>query len=92
MIALGVQDGVDVARMTEAYSTVRQPMGNFVLSSSRRQGFRYELNSAGLENVGENEPVQMERLHSLAEEMIRARKWIWNTSVQEDQKRVRALL
>lgn len=67
-------------------------MGNFVLESSRRQGFRLELNSPGLEDVKENEPVQMARLISLAGEIIRAWKWMWNTTVQEDQRRARALL
>ncbi|KAF9443216.1 salicylate hydroxylase [Macrolepiota fuliginosa MF-IS2] len=92
VITLGVQDGVNIARMTDIYSTVRQPMGNYVLNSSRSQGLRYELNSPGLEDVKENEPIQMDRLIGLAEEIIRAFKWSWNTSVQEDQKRAQALL
>lgn len=92
VIAQGVQEGIEVARMSEIYSIVRQPMGNFVLESSRRQGFRLELNAPGFEDVKENEPVQMTRLVSLAGEIIRAWKWMWNTSVQEDQRRARALL
>lgn len=67
-------------------------MGNFVLNASRRQGFRFELNSAGLKNVRENEPVQISQLSGLAEEIIRGWKWMWNTSVQEDLKRARALV
>ncbi|KAF9445791.1 salicylate hydroxylase [Macrolepiota fuliginosa MF-IS2] len=92
VITMGVQDGIDVARIIEIYSTVRQPMGNFVLNSSRSQGLRYELNSIGFEDVRENEPIQMDRMIGLAEEIIRGWKWSWTTSVQEDQKRAKALL
>lgn len=89
---MGVQDGIDVARMSEVYSTVRQPMGNYVLNNSRKQVFRFELNAAGLEDVRENEPVEIDRLIKLAEEIIRGWKWIWTTSVLEDQKRAMSLL
>jgi salicylate hydroxylase len=78
--------------MTEAYSTVRQPMGNFVLNSSRKLGFRYELNSPGFEDVKENENVPMARLDRLADEIARGWKWSWTTAIQEDQKRAKALL
>ncbi len=92
MIAQGVQEGVDVARISEVYSMVRQPMGNFVLESSRRQGLRFDFNSPGLEDVQENKPIPMARLVVLADEIIRAWKWMWNTYVQEDQRRAKALL
>ena len=91
-ITLGVQEGIDVARMTEIYSMVRQPMGNFVLTASRRSGFRFELNSPGFEDIKENENVPMSRLLKLADEIIRGWKWTWTTAIQEDQKRARALL
>jgi salicylate hydroxylase len=67
-------------------------MGNFVLNNARKQGFRFELNAAGLNDIQENEPVQIDRLFSLAEEIIRAWKWTWTTSVYDDQKRALALL
>lgn len=78
--------------MTETYSMVRQPMGNFALNSSRRSGLRFELNSPGFEDVKENEHVPMARLMKLAGEIIRGWKWTWTTAIQEDQKRARALL
>lgn len=92
VITLGVQEGIEVAQMTETYSMVRQPMGNFALNSSRRSGFRFELNSPGFEDVKENEHVPMTRLMKLAGEIIRGWKWTWTTAIQEDQKRARALL
>ncbi|KAF5348254.1 hypothetical protein D9756_010527 [Leucocoprinus leucothites] len=92
LITIGVQDGVDVSRMIEVYNTIRQPMGNFVLNNSRRQGFRFELNAAGFEDIQENEPVQMNRMVGLAEEIIRGWRWVWTTSVLEDQKRAMALI
>jgi salicylate hydroxylase len=91
-MTVGVQDNLDVARMTEIYSMVRQPMGNFVLDNSRKQGFRYELNVAELEDIQENEPVQIDRLFILTEQIIRAWKWSWTTSVLDDQRRAIALL
>jgi salicylate hydroxylase len=92
VLTAGVQDGLDVARIAEVYSTVRQPMGNFVLNNSRKQGFRYELNAAGWEDVQEHEPVEIDRMVSLAEEIVRAWRWVWMTSVLEDQKRALSLL
>lgn len=92
VMTMGVRNGTNISRVIETYSAVRQPMGNFVLNGSRRQGLRYEFNSPGLEDLQEKEPVQMDRMTKLAEEISQDWKWIWNTSVQEDQRRAIARL
>lgn len=92
VITTGVRDGIDISRVTETYTAVRQPMGNFVLNASRRLGLGIELNAPDLEDLRENEPVQMARLVKVAKEITQCWEWTWNTSVQEDQGRAIAHL
>ncbi|XP_006457113.1 hypothetical protein AGABI2DRAFT_212377 [Agaricus bisporus var. bisporus H97] len=71
----GIRDGRDIPQILEAYNKLRQPKGNFVLDTSRSQGFRFELNTAEFEDLQANEAVNESRLSNLAKEINGG--WAW---------------
>lgn len=71
----GIRDGRDIPQILESYNKLRQPKGNFVLDTSRSQGFRFELNTAEFEDLQANEAVNESRLSNLAKEINGG--WAW---------------
>lgn len=92
ILASGTKEGIDLARMIEVYNTVRQPMGNYVLNSSRRQGFYYEFSSPGMEDVQEHDSIPTARLAKHVEDIMRGFNWVWKTSMDDDMRRAMGLL
>jgi len=60
----------------QAYNHVRQPVGNRIQRNAREQGFHYELNSPGFENITTSgEALAPEQISLLRENFTRA--WSW---------------
>jgi salicylate hydroxylase len=86
------QGHFNILRVTEAYNSVRQPFGNFVVDATRQQGRRYELSAPGFKDIEAGDIVSRSKLAELGELIKGGWEWNWKTTVDNDLERALATL
>ncbi|TFK35822.1 FAD/NAD(P)-binding domain-containing protein [Crucibulum laeve] len=75
-----------ISRLSEIYTTVRQPVGNFVQNLSRTEGLLYEFNAPICEDIKElDSSIPQSRLVEIGEEVAKAWEWLWTSSAEPDR-------
>ncbi|KAF9074399.1 hypothetical protein BDP27DRAFT_1317015 [Rhodocollybia butyracea] len=65
------------ARILQAYNYVRQPYGNMIQRNARNQGFCYELNAPGFEDVKEiGQELTSEQISVLSDAITKNYSWV----------------
>lgn len=75
----------------QAFNSVRQPYGNDIQKRSREQGFLYEFNALGFENImAKGQDLSQEQISILCDGLTK--NWAWmEDDVEEDLKKATAL-
>ncbi|KAF8882257.1 salicylate hydroxylase [Infundibulicybe gibba] len=77
----------------EVYNAIRVPMGNRVLTESRKQGMLYEFRAPGFEHILEGDTnVPLEKLKEMTDKISNGWAWAWTTSVEDDRTKALAML
>ena len=74
------------------YNAIRRPLGNRVLTGSRKSGLLCQLVAPGFEDVVEGDAVPMKKLRELFEAVGREWAWTWEESVEDDKARALEML
>ncbi|KIK50758.1 hypothetical protein GYMLUDRAFT_51025 [Collybiopsis luxurians FD-317 M1] len=71
-------------RILQAYDLVRHPFGNMIQRNARAQGFNYELNAPGLENIKEKgQELSPEQISILRNAITENRSWYENDADED---------
>ncbi|KAF5318623.1 hypothetical protein D9619_010719 [Psilocybe cf. subviscida] len=80
ILHMGVAKGASIDEMSQVYSRIRQPWGNFVVEATRLQGQLYEFSNATFENVKEGDEIPLETLEELGNQIREGFGWTWRSS------------
>jgi len=69
-------ESISIARLTEIYSTIRQPVGTFAQISSRDLGLIYDFNGPGFEDVQEGDEVPSDKLKRMLQMIEKGWEWV----------------
>ena len=69
-------ESISISGLTEIYTTIRQPVANFVQKSSRDQGLIYQFNGPGFEDVQEGDEVSPDKLAKLLHMIEKGWEWV----------------
>ena len=78
----GISKGASIEQMSQVYSRVRQPWGNFVVEATRLQGRLYEFCNPAFANIKEGDEVPLEILEDLGNKIQAGWRWTWKSSSQ----------
>lgn len=75
--------GASIAEMSQVYTRIRQPWGNFVVEATRLQGQLYEFSNAAFENIQEGDEVPLGILEELGHQIRDGWDWTWKSSSKD---------
>lgn len=78
--------------MSQVYSRIRQPWGNFVVAATRLQGQLYEFSTAAYESVKEGDEIPLRTLEELGDEIKEGWGWTWKSSSTDALEKGLAML